>query len=53
VLGPADPEADASLVAALAARPGWQLVDAAIGAPGVVTEVSVGEAWRDGRMSGA
>ncbi len=47
VLGPSDPDADAALVTALAARPGWQLVDAAISAPGVLTEVAVSESWRD------
>ncbi|MFN6121662.1 MAG: GHMP kinase [Actinomycetes bacterium] len=41
VLGPADPAADAALVAAVRARPGWSLVDAALGAPGVRTSVSV------------
>lgn len=48
VLGPADPEADAAFVAALRARAGWTLVDAAVGARGVVTELAVAEVRREG-----
>lgn len=48
VLGPADPGADAALVAALVARPGWQLVDAPIAAQGVTTELAVAEVRREG-----
>jgi D-glycero-alpha-D-manno-heptose-7-phosphate kinase len=48
VLGPSDPTADAQLLAAMEARPGWTLVDAAIGARGVTTELAVAEVRRDG-----
>lgn len=43
VLGPADPDADAELVTALGGGPGWQVLDLAIGAPGVTTEIAVAE----------
>ncbi|MFN8023638.1 MAG: hypothetical protein U0Q03_19065 [Acidimicrobiales bacterium] len=43
VLGPSDPEADAALVAEIGARRPWQVLDAAIGARGVTTEIAVAE----------
>jgi D-glycero-alpha-D-manno-heptose-7-phosphate kinase len=47
VLGPADAEADAAFVAALRARSGWQLVEAAVGVRGVTTELAVAEVRRE------
>jgi D-glycero-alpha-D-manno-heptose-7-phosphate kinase len=41
VLGPAGAGHDAALLAEIARVPGWQLVDAAIGAPGVTTELLI------------
>lgn len=43
VLGPEDAEADLAFRAAIAQHAGWHRFDAAIGAPGVTTEVSVVE----------
>lgn len=41
VLGPSHPAADEALLADLAGVPGWQLVDAALGAEGVRTELLI------------
>jgi D-glycero-alpha-D-manno-heptose-7-phosphate kinase len=41
VLGPQDHDADLAFRLAITQHAGWQLFDAAIGAPGVITEVSV------------
>lgn len=40
IVGPADPERNDALRAALAARAGWQVLDAALGAPGTTTIVA-------------
>ncbi len=41
VLGPVDAAADAALLDEIALVPDWRLVDVAIGAPGVETELLI------------
>jgi D-glycero-alpha-D-manno-heptose-7-phosphate kinase len=45
VLGPADPEADAALVAAIEGHGRWQVLVAALDAPGVTTHVAVADTF--------